>query len=174
VDLDRTLEAIVEDGDNFWLERMYSYSMSLYVSSISVKLENPDLIPDMTGWSREQIERFDNHSYITYVLGDWTEMSACYNIETSNVEKFDPVSFYPQPATFMILDNMEDYRRLYNWAKKLKAKGYKLKNLELENSNVSPVAYELRLQPEQQDSHLLIDNFYLAQQSLGHLIPGLE
>ena len=171
VDLDKALEALVADGDNFLLERMYSYVTPNEEDedyALCVRLINPDLIPDISDWDKERKATYHKKNRIIHGLGDWTLTTECYNIETGNVEEFDPVKFHPFPTVFEIDDYIEDYRRQYNHIRKAKARGYELEGIEIQGPEY------LTFDKEDGDYLLTTENLMTARQSFGNLVPGLE
>jgi len=171
VDLDRVLEAIVADGDNFLLERMYSYAKPGWDFILSVALSNPGLKPDTSEWDEEQKKRYEFNNEIVYQEGVWCHPQ-CYNIRTDKVEDFNPIAFHPSPERFEVLDLVQDYRRLLNQAIKAKSLGYILDNVEIEEPK--DLLFQLGFTRESHHHYFNYKNLQSTRKFFGHIIPGLK
>lgn len=172
VDLDRALEAIVADGDNFLLERLYSYAKPGLEFVLDVSLDSPAGEPDMSGWSEDQREDYKFNHEIIYQEGEWHSPMRCYNLETNRVEDFDPIAFHPLPESFVVLDHVQDYRRLYNQVRKAKSFGYRLVDVEI----VQPedILFHLNLSDSSRFHYFSYHHIKGSRKYFGHLIPELK
>lgn len=171
IDLNRALEFIVADGDNFLLERLYSYATPGFGLILSVGLDHPDLPPDMSGWGEDRQEMYRFNNEVVYQEGDWHH-PRCYNPETGKIAKFNPITFQPHPERFLVLDHMEDYRRLYNQVRKVKPLGYRLRDLEIEEPDDLLAHFYIEKDTQQPIFRYLSSE--RVRNLLGHLIPELE
>jgi len=170
VDMDKVLEALVADGDNFLLEGLYSYAKPGWNVTLCVELSNPNQVPDMSGWSEKRRQDYLTHSDIAYIEGECP--SHAYNVDTDQIEEFDPISFQPRPRRYVVIDHVEDYRRLYNQVRKAKGLGYRMDSICLDESG--DLSIDLSFDKIGNFNHFKYTNLQIARHNLGHLIPGLE
>ncbi|MBI2107184.1 hypothetical protein HYT57_04310 [Candidatus Woesearchaeota archaeon] len=139
-----------------------------YLSAVGVKRKSPGRI-DFNPIDWQEMYRFNNE--VVYQEGDWHH-PRCYNPETGKIAKFNPITFQPHPERFLVLDHMEDYRRLYNQVRKVKPLGYRLRDLEIEEPDDLLAHFYIEKDTQQPIFRYLSSE--RVRNLLGHLIPELE
>jgi hypothetical protein len=154
------------------LEGLYGYGGSEIEPVFQAMLAKPEVRPDMSTWTEGEKFCYGQNEEVVLTNDVWMNGEA-YDPQTRKMMRFDPIAFYPQPERFSIFDRFQDYRRLYNWVRKARTKGYELQLLGIDDMNSELIAFYLRTD-ELGSSICHIHDPCKARHLLGHLIPGVE